>query len=406
MNSLESSLTVLAYEAERALMQDPPAAPKIYYAPDFDNPSSAPPDLAPYRKYRIKSEAGKYRPIMVSYDYPVFLIAPGVTQNRVESDIWRLSLIVPTLKGLSGKLGKMVFWTYVSTENGVHVSYPGHGGYPENYDPRKRPWYKIAADDVRWTFPIVDASTGLVIFTASKRIQRADRSPAGVVAMDIRITELLQEKELTYDWSSQMRSFLVATIDNPESREPGLLILAQRDYQDKQISWSGIIEKEWLVSANSTKLRKIVLDLNDMESGYVELPYKGVDSIWAYAAITENVHFVVVVPKSVVMDLPDRTSRTIFEYTREQLIYTAFAALIVVVLLTIAALHGSRKITRSLLQIASAAKRLSSGDFSVHLDVQTGDERDQVIQAFNELGPRLEDQVRIHNSLLLAREVQ
>ena len=29
-----------------------------------------------------------------------------------------------------------------------------------------------------------------------------------------------------------------------------------------------------------------------------------------------------------------------------------------------------------------------------------------MIQAFNELGPKLEDQVRIHNSLLLAREVQ
>jgi len=59
-----------------------------------------------------------------------------------------------------------------------------------------------------------------------------------------------------------------------------------------------------------------------------------------------------------------------------------------------------------LLQIASVAKRLSGGDFSVRLDVHTGDERDQVIQAFNELGPKLEDQVRIHNSLLLAREVQ
>jgi sigma-B regulation protein RsbU (phosphoserine phosphatase) len=406
MNILESSLTVLAYETERALMEDPPAAPKIYYAPDFDNPTLAPSDLAPYRRYLKKSDSGQYRPMMVSFDHPVFLIATGVPKKWVQSDISRLSLIVPTLKSISGKLGKMVFWTYVSTESGIHLSYPGHGGYPANYDPRKRPWYRVVADDVQWTFPMVDASSGLVIFTASKRIQHADRTTAGVVAIDIRITELLQEKELAYDWSSQMRSFLVTTTDNPESEEPGLLILAQRDYQDKQISWSGIIEKEWLVSANSNKLHNIVLDLNDLESGYVELPYKGVDSIWAYAAVTENVHFVVVVPKSVVMDLPDKTSRTILAYTREQLIYTAFAALIVIALLTTAALHGSRKITRSLLKIASAAKRLSGGDFSVRLDLQTGDERDQVIQAFNELGPKLEDQVRIHNSLLLAREVQ
>jgi len=406
MNTLEASLMVLAHEAERALMEDTPAAPKIYTAPEFDNPTLAPSDLAPYRRYLKKSEGGRFLPILVSFDHPVFLMAPGVSEKSVKSDITRLTRIVPALKHLLGKLGKMVFWTYVSTESGIHISYPGHGGYPENYDPRKRPWYRDAANDVQWTFPIVDATTGLVIFTASKRIQRSDRSNAGVVAMDIRITEILQEKELTYDWSSQMRSFLVATSDNPQSNTPGLLILAQKDYQDKQIAWSGIIEKEWLVSADSNEFRKIVLDLNDMESGYVELPYKGVDSIWAYAGITEKVHFVVIVPKSVVMDLPDKTSRTILEYTREQLIYTAFAALIVIVLLTSAALHGSRTITRSLLQIASAAKRLSGGDFSVRLDVHTGDERDQVIQAFNELGPKLEDQVRIHNSLLLAKEVQ
>jgi phosphoserine phosphatase RsbU/P len=406
MNSLESSLMVLAYEAERALMESPPATPKIYTAPEFDNPTLAPPNLTPYRRYLKKSKMGRFPPIFVSFDHPVFLLAPGVSKLNVKDDIARLTRIVPTLKRLSGKLGKMVFWTYVSTENGIHVSYPGHGGYPENYDPRKRLWYKDAASDVQWTFPIVDATTGLVIFTASKRIQGSDRSNAGVVAMDIQITEILQQKELTYDWSSQMRSFLVATSDIPESNTPGLLILAQEDYQDKQIAWSGIIEKEWLVSENPNKLGKIILDLNDMESGYVELPYKGVDSIWAYAGITEKVHFVVIVPKSVVMDLPDKTSRAILEYTREQLIYTAFAALTVVVLLTSAALYGSRTITRTLLKIASAAQRLSGGDFSVRLNMHTGDERDQVIQAFNELGPKLEDQVRIRNSLLLAREVQ
>ena len=406
MNALESSLMVLAHEAERALMKDPPAAPKIYTAPEFDNPTSAPPDLAPYRRYLKKSEEGRFLPILVSLDHPVLLLAPDVSEKSVKSDITRLTRIVPALKRLSGKLGKMVFWTYVSMESGIHISYPGHGGYPKNYDPRKRPWYEAAADDVQWTFPIVDATTGLVIFTVSKRIQRSDGSFAGVVAMDIQITELLQEKELAYDWSSQMRSFLVATSDKPESNVPGLLILAQKDYQDKQISWSGTIEKEWLVSENSNKLDKIVQDLNDMESGYVEQPYKGVDSIWAYAGITGKVHFVVIVPKSVVMDLPDKTSRTILEHTRKQLIYVALAALTVIVLLTCAALYGSRTITRSLLQIASAAKRLAGGDFSVHLDMHIGDERDQVIQAFNELGPKLEDQVRIHNSLLLAREVQ
>ncbi|MGD9135750.1 MAG: SpoIIE family protein phosphatase [Desulfobacterales bacterium] len=406
MNNIESSLLVLAYEAEQALREDPPERPQVYYAYDFDDPDLAPLNLTPYRRYLKKSKKTGRPPILVSFDHPVFLLAPGVSKLSVNGGIARLTRVVPALKNISGKLGRMVFWTYVSTESGIHLSYPGHGGYPEGYDPRKRPWYRDAASDVHWTFPIVDATTGLVIFTASKRIRHSGSAKAGVVAMDILITEILQEKELAYDWSSQMRSFLVTTSDNPESNAPGLLVLAQKAYQDRQISWSGIIEKEWLVSENSTKLGTIVIDLNDMESGYIDLPYKGVDSIWAYASITDKVHFVVIVPKSVVMDLPDKTSRAILESTREQLIYTAFAALIVIVFLTTAALYGSRTITRTLLKIATAAKRLSKGDFSVRLDVHTGDERDQVIQAFNELGPKLEDQVRIKNSLQLAREVQ
>ncbi len=343
---------------------------------------------------------------MVSFSHPSFLIAPGVLKKKVGNDVLRLSRILPALKRLSDRLGKTVFWTYVSTESGVHITYPGHGGHPDNYDPRKRPWYTAAGDEVQWTFPIIDASSGLVIFTVSKRIRHSDGSSAGVVAMDIRMTEILQEKELAYDWSSLMRSFLVTTEAEAESSQTSLLVLAQRDYQDQQASWSDTIEKERLASANTTRLRIIIEDLNDMDSGYVELPYKGVDSIWAYAAITEKVHFIVIVPKLVVTALPDKAGQTIFEYTREQLIYTAFAALIVIVLLTVAALHGSRKITRILLQISSAAERLSGGDFSVRLNVKTGDERDQMIQTFNELGPKLEDQLRIQNSLRLAREVQ
>ncbi len=406
MYTVESSLTVLAYETERVLMEDPPAAPKIYFAADFDNQDSSPPDLAPYRRYLKKSDQGKAVPTYASLDHPVFLLSRGVSEENVRGDINRLTLVVPALKRLAGKLGKTVLWAYVSTESGIHLSYPGHGGYPKNYDPRKRPWYKAAANDVRWTFPIVDAATASVIFTASKQIQSSDGSPVGVVALDIRIIELLQEKELAYDWTSQMSSFLVETTEKPDSNLPGLLILAQKDYQNKQVSWAGIIEKEWLISRDGSQLNKIIVDLNDVDSGYVELPYKGVASIWAYASITENVHFVVVVPKSVVMDLPDKASRTVLEYFREQLVYTTLAAVIVIILLTAAALHGSRTITRSLLQIVSAAKRLSRGDFSVRLDLRTGDERDQVIQAFNELGPKLEDQVHIQNALQLAREVQ
>lgn len=406
MNSLEFSLMVLANEAERALREDPPPVSKVYYASDYDNPSSVPDDFTTVRRYRKRSPEGGFVPVSVSFDHPVFYLIPGVSEKSVANDIARLTRVIPTLKNLSGKLGKIVYWTYVSTESGIHISYPGHGGYPKDYDPRKRPWYYNATDDIRWTYPIVDATSGQVIFTLSKQIRHSNQSAIGVAAMDILITELLQERDLIYNWSSQMRSFLVATVDNPDSKATGLLILAQKDYQNKEIPWSGIIEKEWLTSGDSNKFSKMVKDLNDGESGCIELSYKDNDSIWSYASVTGQVHFVIIVPKSVAMELPEQTSLTVLDYTRDQLILTAIAAMIVIAFLTAAALLGSRTITRSLLQIATAAKRLSGGDFSVRLNVRTGDERDQVIQAVNEMGPKLQDHLRIYNSLQLAKEVQ
>ena len=78
MNSVESRLMVLAYEAEQALREDPPKAPQIYYAPDFDDPNLAPPDLTPYRRYLTKKKLDVHpyssaSSIRFFYWRPVFL---------------------------------------------------------------------------------------------------------------------------------------------------------------------------------------------------------------------------------------------------------------------------------------------------------------------------------------------
>jgi sigma-B regulation protein RsbU (phosphoserine phosphatase) len=53
-----------------------------------------------------------------------------------------------------------------------------------------------------------------------------------------------------------------------------------------------------------------------------------------------------------------------------------------------------------------ASGRLSRGDFSARVVTRTNDERDQVIQAFNDMVPKLQDQLRMRESLQLATEVQ
>jgi sigma-B regulation protein RsbU (phosphoserine phosphatase) len=87
-------------------------------------------------------------------------------------------------------------------------------------------------------------------------------------------------------------------------------------------------------------------------------------------------------------------------------VFTTVTAIGMILLSFLAALTGSRNFTRRTYELVEAAGRLSRGDFNVCIDTRTGDERDQLIQAFNDMGPKLEDQLRVHESLRLATEVQ
>ena len=411
-NAVELGLVVIANSAERALAQAPPATGPIYFASDYDDPQKAPPDLKKGSGQIRQPNYGDAEAPPVSIEHPVFLIAPGTDAASVQREISQLTRILPDFKSAIVEFGDFVHWMYVSLEKGVHMSYPGHGGYPPGYDGRRRPWYQAAVytkpvhGRVLWTPPNVDATSGLVTFTASRRINYPDGSLAGVAALDVLITRVIQENELVSLWSSAMRSFMTTIETRPPDGEPGLLILAQKDYQQQANSWQSVIEYEWLRSSDKASLAFITKQLSKQQAGHAILPYAGIESIWAFAPVDENTQFIIIVPLAVIKSRMDNINQTFLSYVDKQLLTTGIAAVAVFIVLTVAALLSSRAVTRSLLKIAAAAKKLARGDFSVRLNLRTGDERDQVIRAFNEMVPKLEDHYRIRNTLELAREVQ
>ena len=404
--SVELALTGLAYEAEAVLAEEPPATMKVYFAPDFNDPATAPPDFGPQVGYMKKSDDGQLVNDFVSFNHPVVLLAPGVTASDAAEDIDRLSMLNDFFSEISGKLRPTLHWAYASFESGVHVSYPGHGGYPDGYDPRQRPWYVDAVDEIRWTVPLVDATSGQVIMTASKQLRHPDGSRAGVVAMDVLLTEVLRLEALSSVWTEAMRSFLVTPVPDPETYLTGLLIIAQKDYQTQAASWEGSITPERLTSEDPGRLTQLVNELGHGRSGYLEMPYRGTASLWAFAPLDKQSYFIVIVPRSVLDLLPRKTVQIVQKYTDEELLITAAAAFGAILLATLAAFLGSRGFTRSIYELVDAAGRLSRGDFTVRVNSRTGDERDQVIQAFNDMVPKLEDHLRMRESLQLATEVQ
>ena len=128
-------LRVLAANAELALALPPPSPTKIFYAADFDDPLSAPEDMAPSANHPVRSKGGVETYKLISRNHPGFLLAPGTIKGDVAGDISRFTRLNPALRSLSQGYGEGLIWAYVSLENGVHISYPGHGGYRQDMIP-------------------------------------------------------------------------------------------------------------------------------------------------------------------------------------------------------------------------------------------------------------------------------
>jgi sigma-B regulation protein RsbU (phosphoserine phosphatase) len=362
--------------------------------------------LGPQAGYIKKSDDGRLVNQSVSIAQPVFLLAPGVSASEAAEDVNRLSLLADFFSEIFAKLGPSLHWIYVSSESGVHISFPGHGGYPAEYDPRQRAWYLNATDEIRWSPPQVDVTTGQVILTATKLLRYPDGSRAGVAAMDVLLTEALHIETLSSIWTTAMRSLLVRPVLDPETGKTELLIVAQKDYHTRAASWQGSIEPERLTGEDPRQIMQLAQEISSGRSGYLEMPYHGAASIWSFAPLEAGVAFVVIVPRDVIDRLPEKTVTAIQAFTRDKLLITAGAALGAVLLAVLAALAGSRGFTRPMYELVDAAGRLSRGDFGVRLRTRTGDERDQLIQAFNDMVPKVEDQLRMRESLRLATEVQ
>ncbi|MCP4695147.1 MAG: SpoIIE family protein phosphatase [Desulfobacterales bacterium] len=405
-HGVEYALQVLANEVEQALVEDPGARPRVYFAEDFDDPASAPGDLTTSPEYVKRNGDGHFQPQPISFGEPVYLIAPGGAEKNASDGVDRLARLAPTVMEFHNKMTSVVHWSHVNLESGACMSYPGRGGYPANYNPITRPWYLNAADNFTWTLPIVDATSGLVIFTLSTRIYWPDGTFAGVVAFDILVTDVIVEEELASVWTSDVHAFSVIKTINPRTGKSRLVILGGKGYQERSAGKEGVMDYQLLTASDSARFDDFLTRLEEGASGVVDLPLNGVESIWAYAHIERNRFFIIVVPKSVIRMLPDKQVRAVRKYTKDQLVVTLVTVALVVFCLAGAAFFSSRAITKTLLKISAAAEKLSRGDFSVRLDIRANDERDKVIEAFNEIGPKLEENIRMQKSLDLAMEVQ
>jgi len=184
----EALLESLAGATLHVLQQDPVADGPLFFSADYDRGERLPGDLGAAPRYAQP----------VSFDSQVFKLAPDVLPPSVQRELRQLEPLRHDLRRLFGRsspggaddLGTdrvPLVWAYVALERGVHMSYPGHGGYPADYDPRVRPWYRSAheAQGPTWTRPYPDVNGLGVMFPCNLALRGDDGRLLGVAGVEL-----------------------------------------------------------------------------------------------------------------------------------------------------------------------------------------------------------------------------
>ncbi|MHC4223522.1 MAG: PDC sensor domain-containing protein, partial [Planctomycetota bacterium] len=393
---------------ERALASPPRPDVKFHLATDFDRGDNVPPDTGPVspKHLRVRDD-GRAERMPISLEAAAFWLAPGVRADDVKDDIARLAPLTSLSRELYDEHSDLLHWIYTALESGVHCSFPGHGGYPETFDPRKRPWYLFARErgEATGNPPIVDASTGQVMISVSAPVRGPDGSFAGVTGIDVRLLDVLERIRAREDWTANGQAILAAFEKNgPRDR---MIVLSQRGYLAGDRKWDVPVEVATLKEDHPV-FSKMLADLHGGRSGVRRMPYEGKDCMWGYSALRDlqRTALLLVVPmEHVVKDAQDAET-DVLTRTDTQLLAIGATLLLVMGIVLLLAVRGSRVVTKPVSPLAAAPRSVADGDLAARADVKSRDELGDLAQTFNAMVPQLEERMKMRESLQLAMEVQ
>lgn len=396
--------TMVRLQADRAerLLRTPPdpsAQPWFDDAFDRSDPALA---LEPRRT------AGGVA-VQVSLKHQVFRVAPGTSREAVSASAAALVPMTRLYRQLRDPGDAVIRWHYVALENGLSAAWPGHGGYPETYDPRARPWYRAQRDapGFRWHPPHFDASTQALVINATQPLFGRDGRFLGVTGADVDVIATFDVIALPAHLRAGSEVTQVAVLPGASATDRAVVVLARRSGEAAAPNWEAVPELVPFALEDDDATRAIVAAMQAGRDGFLRIHERGEERFVMYRGFGDTGGYLILsVPVEsatrAAREAADHARRAVAGHTRAVLsVFALTFALIVLV-----ALLAARHLTGPLRQLGDAVRRLSLGDYGTRVEVRTRDEIGELGAAFNAMVPRLADHARVRDSLSLAREVQ
>lgn len=395
----------------------------VYTSDDFDR--GVVPGMVPVPgQFRI-IPGGAREPLAVSDEHPVFVFqTPGPRDGPSDAfrsaqaeDAALLERMTPTFRGIRDHGFSVIEAKsrYAALDRTrTHMSWPGKGGYPADYDPTRRSWYQAAinvvgAEEVVWVGPTVDAPTGQVRMTCAAPVYSDDGTTLiGVVAVDMLLLDVLSEIDLPETFRGRSRVMLVSIDEGLVGTSGSPRIVGTAEYDLRGGIDSGVpLSLDAFEAEDPADGARLLAAMREADSGSLEIRYDGAPWVWTFERVAGDQTFVLVgISRDAAEEAASAVAGHVSETIDATISKTVTVGYGVLALAAAAGFLGARSVTRPVRRLAATASAIAEGDLNATADVRSRDELGVLARSFNGMVPKLRDRLHVRESLLLARQVQ
>ena len=299
-------------------------------------------------------------------------------------------------------------WIYTILAEGTVALYPSPGLWPykEGYDFRNQSWYISAKINRQFTpTPRIEPLTGKTVMTVAMPLFQKDSSFAGVIAIDIDLSSMLDRIQIPQQWQEGTWKLLIKLPEAEKWQVDDVNVICCTSFLQSQ---EGPGKPSRLVDICDAQSIEEMMDASQQgKAGLMRRPYNGVDSLWVYGSSQPGGGFpILVIPHQRIVEQADNAQRMLFRDNIRTIQIATLLIFAVIVAAVLLAVMRARNVTVPITHLADAAGKLAGGDFDVKVSITTNDELQQLGDVFNQVGPGLKERQKIKQSLELARQIQ
>jgi len=286
---------------------------------------------------------------------------------------------------------------YVGTDSGIFMIYPWTNGINESFDPRQREWFTGAGADgiSTWSDPYIDVLGHGLMVTSSRVVTDPGRGWRWVVGADVTI-ETINQNIIGTEVGDRGYAMLVDEHGNVITR-PGLSAGDRR--------WDESFVTENLPASSNPALAAAARNMTAGMTGVERVPFEDGDRFIAYAPIKSmNWSVAVVMPveevvapavatKNTILRASQDTAASIRAQQDEMRVILLVSFLILLVFVTLLTVLFSRYLTRPLADLRAGSEAIGRGDLDFRVKITTGDEFEEMGNAFNRMADDLQDHI-------------